>query len=203
MLAKDGRIVWFRDTGRALPHGEDDGSTNLNGIMIDITAEKEREARLRGAEERYRTLVEQIPAITYIEAVEGDDPSRTRIVFVSPQVEDFLGYSPKEFIADETMLERLIHPDDLATFREADERTTTGEPFHAEFRMVARDGQAIWLQSQAVLVRDDEGRPRFWHGIALDITARKRAEDELRAIEERFRAIVGQEAVDPSPDLGR
>ena len=195
LIAKDGRIVWIRDTGRALP--PDDGRDRiLNGVMIDITAEKVNEERLRSAEERYRTLVEQIPAITYIEEVVGGDPARTRMVFVSPQVGDILGYTPDELVADPDHIERLIHPEDLPAYRRADELSANGDPFHAEYRALSRDGREVWLQSQAVLVRDGDGRPRFWHGIALDITARKRAEEELRAIEAKFRAIVEPAAID-------
>jgi PAS domain S-box-containing protein len=189
LMASDGRVVWIRDTGRALPRDDGRGPI-LNGIMIDITAEKANEERLRSAEERYRTLVEQIPAITYIEEVEGGDPARTRMVFVSPQVREILGYEPDDLIAEPGHIERLVHPDDLAAFRLADDLSANGDPFHAEYRAISRDGREVWLQSQAVLVRDGQGQPRFWHGIALDITARKRAEEELRAIEAKFRAIV-------------
>jgi PAS domain S-box-containing protein len=158
--------------------------------MIDITAEKQTEERVRVAEERYRTLVEQIPAITYIDALEGTDPARGHTVFVSPQVEDILGYTPEELVADPDHMERLLHPDDLDHYRAAENASADGTRFSAEFRVMARDGRFVWLQSQAVLVRDEEGRPRFWHGIALDITGRKRAEEELRDIEAKFHAIV-------------
>jgi PAS domain S-box-containing protein len=196
MIAKDGRIVWIRDTGRALPAEADGRPAILNGIMIDITAEKVNEERLRSAEERYRTLVEQIPAITYIESVEGDDPERTRIVFMSPQVREILGYSPDELIEEHEQIQRLVHPDDLPIPRATDDGAQQPETAQAEFRVQARDGREVWLQSQAVLVRDADGRPRFWHGVALDVSARKRAEDELRAIEAKFRAIVEPDAVD-------
>jgi PAS domain S-box-containing protein len=190
LIAKDGRVVWIRDSGRAIPFDDDGTLPALNGVLIDITAEKENEKRVRVAEERYRTLVEQIPAISYIDALEGADPARGHTIFVSPQVQDILGYTPEELIADPDHMERLLHPDDLDHYRAAEKASADGTPFSVEFRVMAHDGRFVWLQSQAVLVRDDDGQPRFWHGIALDITARKRAEEELRDIEAKFRAIV-------------
>ncbi len=196
LIAKDGRVVWIRDSGRAIAPEDDGSHPALNGIMVDITAEKKNEERVRVAEERYRTLVEQIPAITYIDALEGVDPARGHTVFVSPQVEDILGYTPEELIAEPDHMERLLHPDDLDHYRAAEIASTDGTPFNVEFRVMASDGRFVWLHSQAVLVRDEEGRPRFWHGIALDITERKRAEDELRDIEAKFRAIVERTELD-------
>jgi PAS domain S-box-containing protein len=196
LIAKDGRVVWIRDSGRAVALEDDGRLPALNGIMIDITAEKHNEERVKVAEERYRTLVEQIPAITYIEALEGTDPARGRIVFVSPQVEEILGYPPEQLVADPAHMERLVHPDDIDLFRAAGRTAADGKPFSAEYRVISRDGREVWLQSQAVLVRDGDGRPRFWHGIALDITARKRAEEELRDIEAKFRAIMDRTTVD-------
>ena len=196
LIAKDGRVVWIRDSGRALAPEDDGRHPALNGIMIDITAEKRNDERVRVAEERYRTLVEQIPAITYIDALEGTDPARGHTVFVSPQVEDILGYSPEELIAEPGYMERLLHPDDLDHYRVAEKASADGTPFNAEFRVMASDGRFVWLHSQAVLVRDKEGRPRFWHGITLDITERKQTEDELRDIEAKFRAIVERTELD-------
>ena len=60
----------------------------------------------------------------------------------------------------------------------------TGEPFNEEFRIVRRDGRVVWLDSRAVLVRDDEGNPRFWQGVAIDVTAH-------RELESRFRDLAG------------
>jgi PAS domain S-box-containing protein len=182
-LAKDGSIVWVLDQATLVERRPDGTPWLFQGAYFDITERKESERRLREAEQRYRTLVEQIPAIVYMEAIEPQTPSRsTRLVFVSPQVHEVLGYSAEELLAEPEHLARLIHPDDYPAFLAAEDRSNrTGEPFFAEYRVNARDGHEVWMQSRAVLVRDDEGHPRFWHGLALDVTDRKRAEEELRA----------------------
>jgi len=81
-----------------------------------------------------------------------------------------------------------------------------GEPFDGDYRVFASDGGVVWLHSRAVLVRDDAGAPRYWHGVALDITDRKRAEQTLLDMETRYRELAGRafralglEAEDPGP----
>ncbi|HEX9717996.1 MAG TPA: PAS domain-containing protein [Actinomycetota bacterium] len=74
----------------------------------------------------------------------------------------------------------------------------TGEPFNEEYRVFSKERRTVWLHSRAVLVRDDAGRPSFWHGVAIDITARREAEAELRELEGRYRAVLDR----LRPDLG-
>jgi len=160
-------------------------------MALEIAERKRAEAELSRAEARYRTLVEQIPAMTYIELPSPGDPKATRMVYLSPQTEGMLGYAPEELMADPNHLVRMLHPDDRERVVAANDWTErTGEPFDEEYRVFAKDGRTVWLHSQAVLVRDDAGRPRFWHGVAIDITARKEAEAELRELEGRYRAVL-------------
>ncbi|MDQ4127460.1 MAG: PAS domain S-box protein, partial [Actinomycetota bacterium] len=164
--------------------------SQVGGVVInvrDVTGRKKVEERLRGAEERYRTLVEQIPAVTYIDHV--DEVSSA--VYMSPQAEGLLGYPTEEWLKDSGFWTKVLHPDDkervLAENRRANE---TGEPFSSEYRLVSKDGTAVWVRDEAVLIRDDEGRPLFWHGVLHDLTERKEAEERLRDAEERYRTFT-------------
>ncbi len=199
VFAKDGRVVWLHSRAE-LVVGEDGRPRFWQGVALDITAHRvaeakaaEAEAKAGAAEDRYRTLVEQIPALTYIEIPSPGEPNKTRLVYANPQHESVLGYTSAELMADPDIFDRLLHPDDRDRVREASERAeVTGEPFDEEYRVIARDGHLVWLHNQAVLVRDAEGIPRFWHGIALDITARKQAEEELGPLEDRYQAVLGE-----------
>ena len=92
----------------------------------------------------------------------------------------------------------MLHPDDRdRVLAVNDHSERTGEPFDQEYRVMAKDGRVVWIHSQAVLVTDEAGTPRFWHGVALDITARKEAEENLRELEGRFRAVLGRLGPDP------
>ena len=74
----------------------------------------------------------------------------------------------------------LLHPDDRERVLSEDARTeATGEPFSVEYRAFTRDGRLMWLRDEAVLVRDDSGRPLYWQGVKYDITDRKRL-DEMK-----------------------
>ncbi len=147
-----------------------------------------RATRLQAeTEQRYRTLVEQMPAVTYVHAPQPGGA----VSYVSPQVYALLGYAPgeREFTHDTWLA--TIHPDDLERVRAADERTDeTGEPFDIEYRQVRKDGGIIWVRDTAVLVHDEEGLPSYWQGVRFDITARKEAEEQVRVAEERYRTLV-------------
>jgi PAS domain S-box-containing protein len=130
--------------------------------------------------------------MVYVEASTGD-PGEIHFLYLSPQTEAIIGYTAEELIADPAHLERMLHPEDRARIIAADTRAdVTGEPFDEEYRVIAKDGRIVWLHSSAVLVTDDEGRPRYWHGVALDVTERHAAEERLRALEERYEHLAGQ-----------
>jgi diguanylate cyclase (GGDEF)-like protein/PAS domain S-box-containing protein len=152
-------------------------SEELSGERHRHGLEREREVRrLQTAESKYRLLVEQTPVITYTDAF--DEGSST--IYISPQVEDVLGYSPDAWIADPLLWKRLLHPDDrdrvLAEHRRTNE---TGDPFSVEYRLMASDGRAVWIRDDAAVVRDEAGRPQFWQGVMVDITDRKQAEEQV------------------------
>lgn len=128
----------------------------------------ELEAR-RAAELKYRALVEQIPAIAYIASARR--PGET--LYMSPQVEA-LGYLPEQWTGDpDFWLSRIDPGDREAVEAEAAAARQTGRPFHAEYRLLARDGTPHWIRDDAVMVRDDGGTLLFQQGILLDLTARE------------------------------
>ena len=160
----------------------------------EIAERKETELRLKEAEARFRTLVEHIPAMTYMEAA-ANRARGTDFLYMSPQIEAMLGYSPEEWMTDPGLFARTLHPDDREQVLEEDARTSrTGEPFKMEYRHVARDGSVVWMRDEAALVRDHEGDPLYWLGFQFDITDRRETEEALRQSEERYRTVVKQAA---------
>lgn len=124
---------------------------------------------------RYKTLLESIPAISYINT--NDELGSTE--YVSPQVERLLGYSQEYFHRDPLFWKKIIHPEDKErVLRESILAVQTGKPFQLEYRLLAKDNHVVWVYDAAILVQDDDAGPAYWLGVWTDITARKQAEDE-------------------------
>jgi PAS domain S-box-containing protein len=184
--------VWFRDES-ILVRDEDGTPAYWQGVMLDITERVRAEEQLREAESRYRALVEQTPVVTYLEALK---PSNVTL-YISPQVEGFLGYAPEEITRPEPVWPGLMHADDYSRVMSVSDQAERDEsPFNIEFRLVAKDGHVVWVHDQAVLIRDDEGRPLFWQGVWVDITERKRAAELERALEAEREQATQLRAVD-------
>jgi diguanylate cyclase (GGDEF)-like protein/PAS domain S-box-containing protein len=149
----------------------------LSGERARRLAERELEVRrLQEAEAKYRLLVEQIPVVTYVDAVDRNSST----LYVSPQVEEVLGYSPNEWTSDAGLWAKLLHPDDRDRILAENARTNaSGDPFKEEYRMFHRDGRVVWVRDDAALITDDSGRAKFWQGVMVDITERKRAEEQV------------------------
>lgn len=183
---RDGSPFW--NEVYLTPVADDDGVVRRYiGIMHDVTARVSAAVELEETESRYRTLVETIPAITYI--AEWDELGT--FAYVSPQVEELLGWPPEAWLGGSSLWEDRIHPDDrervLAAARAAyrEERS-----FDCEFRMLARDGRVLWMWERDTVIRDEDGRPRLTQGIVTDVTAIRAAEAALAESEERSRAVI-------------
>ena len=180
-----GKPMWFEAS--ISPMDRD----NTLWVAHDITARKQAKEALAASEAKLRALVEQSPAIVYTESVENGET-----VYISPQVEKLTGYTSAEWIQDHDLWKKMIHPEDLAAVLAEDERTTAAhEPFYIEYRVLTRDGRALWLHDEAVMIQNQDGTPLFWQGVIYDITERKQTEEHLKESEERHRTII-QTAMD-------
>ncbi len=156
----------------------------LTGRLVERLQAQEE---LRQSEVKYRTLVEHIPAITYVAAL---DPCSTT-TYVSPQVQAILGFSPADYRADPDIWRKQLHPEDRErVLAEVARCHATGEPFVSEYRMLTREGRLVWFRDEAWIVRDAQGKPLFLQGVMLDITDRRQAEEELREHQEQLEKVI-------------
>ena len=127
--------------------------------------------------EAYRTLVEGVPAILYIDR---PDELSTNL-YTSPQIEPILGFSVTEWIADPELWRKQLHPDDRAQALDTHRRSNAAAtPYLDEYRIYTKDGRILWIRDEAWPVLSEDGSILFWRGVMLDITERKEAEDKLR-----------------------
>ncbi len=185
MRDAEGTWHWFRDEAVYADPG--DGTHGWwQGIVTDLTQQKDREQELRRAAARFEATVSKLPAIVYIEDIDCDD-----MHYISPRYEEWFGYTAEERMNHPGLWEQLLHPDDRQhAVVQSRVSEATGEPFAADYRMVGRDGTVRWIRDEAALVTADDGTHLFWLGVMLDITERKGHERELaRALELEQRAV--------------
>jgi diguanylate cyclase (GGDEF)-like protein/PAS domain S-box-containing protein len=128
---------------------------------------------------RYRTLIEQLPLVVYLDEVDSISSN----IFTSRQIEPILGYSVEEWATDPDLFTRLLHPDDRERVLAAHVHThDTHEPLSLEYRLIARDGRVVHLRDEGVIVVDEQGEPLYLHGYLLDITREREAEQQLRQL---------------------
>ncbi len=172
---RDGHWVHLEAFGRTLsPTSAEEG---LVANVRDISERKRAEEALRESEARYRNLVEQLPVIIYIASVEEGNP----MVFASTHAERLLGYPEEEWIRNPRLWLERIHAED----RDGVERAwhaahSIGKRYVAEYRMITRAGETVWVRDESVLLRTGTGQPLCIQGVMLDISERKRAEEALR-----------------------
>jgi len=131
-----------------------------------------------------------IPAIVYVWSVARGLQDMAE-EYISPQIEQVLGFRAEEWQADPDLWVKRLHPEDRDEVMDELARSVeTGEGFRLEYRMIARDGSVVWLHDVAAVVdRDDEGRAVRYEGVQLDITGRKDAEHEQRRTLDQLRRI--------------
>lgn len=159
-----------------------------------IAARAEAELELRAVQERlsraevsHRSLIENIPTVTYI----ADWDEHSSISYISPQVERITGYAPSEWLGASELWERRLHPEDRdRAIAEAARTFHEQREFDCEYRFIAADGRVVWIWERDAIIRSDDGTPLYSQGVMLDISRLREAEAALRASEELHRRSI-------------
>ena len=190
MITRWGEVRWFRDQSRHLDDAET-GQRFWQVVILDITAEKAAKDAARDAQLRYRSLVEALPVVVFIDAAD----ERSTNVYTSPYAETMTGYTAEEWMSDGELWSRTIHPEDRERVLAAH---NSGEPvFDQEYRLIRKDGRTIWVRDFATDVPDDDGRVLWTQGFMMEVTDRKEADAATqRSLERESRAAEQLRALD-------
>lgn len=147
---------------------EDRGNESIaNKVMVHNLSLAEVEAM-------YGSLIETLPAVVYV--AEPFPPYST--IYVSPGIES-LGYTLEEWLAKPDNWVNILHPEDREwVLRQTEESFHQRKENDYEYRVIARDGEIHWLHDRGKFVLDQLGNALFWQGVLLNITRRKKAEEE-------------------------
>ena len=162
-------------------------------LQRELRDRTQMEAAIKESEERYRSLIEQIPALVYLDDACLPEP---KTIFVSPRIREMLGYETGEWLAGGYELwVRSIHPDDRdRVIHHYLDSIENGSVYLQEYRMFRSDGSMIWVRDTAETQRDLQGQPLKMQGVIYDITENKNAGAALRlqsaALEAAANAIV-------------
>jgi PAS domain S-box-containing protein len=189
-LARDGRVVWVLDRAALVERNDVGDPLLFEGVMVDITAQREAESAAATATDQLRELVEHGPAILYGYSVVGDPPT-ANTDYVSPRFAELLGVPAAALAGDPRRWFDMVHPDDRPGAIERSQRAyATGASWDNEYRMLNASGEIVWVWDRGRCVRrTDEGRPHRFAGSVVDITARRTAADEVARRLEAFDAL--------------
>ncbi|MFW9916029.1 MAG: PAS domain S-box protein [Candidatus Thorarchaeota archaeon] len=190
-------LTWITKSGRRVPFEysavliqSPEGKPWICAIGRDISERKQAEAMLHESEEKYQSLINNIPVVTWLSDSEGGTS------FISPNVEKIYGFTPKEiYEGGEALWFGRIHPDDVERVKDKYQGLfVTKEPFEVEYRIQRKDGEWIWLYDRAITIFEEGGVAQAY-GVFEDITKRKLTEDALHESEQQFRAIFENVAI--------
>lgn len=160
---------------------------NLMLRSIELQQRLKTEKALREAETMYRTLVEQISVVTYRDTATPEAES----LYISPQIKDLIGYTQKEWLSDPGFWRELVHPDDLPhVFKTVSRYIESKEKSVSEFRLRAKNGAWVWVRDEAMVVKDNHGKPLYVQGVYIDITEQKKAESTVKQREAILAAVA-------------
>ena len=140
----------------------------------DLQRQLREQEGVRGEKQRFETLVNSVDGIVW-EA----DAQTFRFRFVSRQSERLLGYTPEHWLASENFWREKLHPEDQWAIADRTRRVAEKASYACEYRMLAADGRMVWIRESAAVTLDSDGQPLVVQGVFYDITAQKRAAEEL------------------------
>ncbi|MBI3131761.1 MAG: PAS domain S-box protein [Acidobacteria bacterium] len=186
MRHKKGGWRWIRARGQAV-WDSDGKALRMAGSHTDITFQKDAESAVRGSEERFRTLVENVPGAVY----RARNDAAFSVLFMSEGIHPVTGFHARDFMEGQVRLQDIIHPEDLQRVIETiSAALILREPYQLEYRIIDRGGHLRWVFSQGQGVSVEDGTMPFVDGILLDVTSHRADQEAVRQVQELLDRVV-------------
>ena len=186
LFTKDGREIWVEDI--SVPEVDATGRTiAIRGFIADIGDRKRLEQEREEARAEYQTLLEELPAVVYVDA--ADEAGST--MYMSPRIEQILGYSLEAWMSEpDFFVNEILHPDDREHVLSEIAANNIGERNLSEYRCIAADGRVVWFYDESVPQLDSAGNVIATRGCMIEITDLKVAQEERERLQRRLHTLV-------------
>ncbi|MBP6493777.1 MAG: EAL domain-containing protein [Rhodoferax sp.] len=179
--------MWIRENAHLVRNDQGE-VTFYEGTVEDISASRAGEMALRVNEELFRQVTSQLPGMAFLALLKAD--GTREYSFVSDGVRELFGVEPSDVIGNGNLLKSFWHPEDRASVEAGVAGSAAqGQPFSLQYRIVLGDGTVKWVQTTSSSISSDH-RGNLRCGVVLDITHSKRAEEQLRQSEERWKLAL-------------
>ena len=165
---------------------------SFNSMIVNlhksIIERQQAEKSMHESEQRYSTLVHNIPGVSYRCAFDED----FTIDFISAEIEKLTGYPATDFVQNRVRtFASIIHSDDIQmVIKEVNLAVTQKKDYILEYRLICANGVSCWVFDKGTGIFDESGNVQFLDGVAIDITKRKKAEQSLAEAHEELEQKV-------------
>lgn len=158
----------------------------IGGVSLDITEYRKEQLELFEVQSQYQSLVERVPSVVYASEL----GAQGTWLFISPKIQDLLGYSANEWMSTPDLWRERIHPDDRERVIENElEYSKKGETVSIAYRLLSKDEKVVWVQDNAVVAWNNARKKHVWHGTLTDITKQVEADEARQTAERKYREI--------------
>lgn len=189
-LGKNDEVVWIR--GQSIGSTDEKGNIVHNGVLFDITEQKNAEKALRASQREYQDIADHLAGVIFKYKLNTDGSDE--LLYMSKGAHQLYEIAPEKAVENIQLIWDIIHEDDLSKIKPSIHKSAQElTPWKFEHRLEFPDGRIKWVDVRGVPIKNTDGSV-VWNSIGLDITRQKEAEQELERINKNLERLVEERA---------